>query len=55
MIGRVWGDALAFEDWALGLRPRAALRVWLGLARAKARATELAKAWVKRALGWKKS
>jgi len=49
MIGRIWGDALTFEDWALGLRPGAALRVWLGLRQVKARA----KAWVKRALGRK--
>jgi hypothetical protein len=55
MIGRVWGDALAFEDWALGLRAGAALGVWLGLARAKAAARERVKAWIKRALGRKRT
>jgi len=55
MIGRVWGDALTFEDWAVGLRPGAALGVWLGLARVRADAREGLKRWVKRALGRKKS
>jgi len=55
MIGRVWSDALAFEDWALGLRTEAALGVWLGLARARVAARERAKAWIKRALGRKQS
>jgi hypothetical protein len=55
MIGRVWGDALAFEDWAIGLRPGAALGVWLGLARAKAAARERVKRWVNAALGRKQS
>ncbi len=42
MIGRVWGDLLAFEDVALGLRPEGgrALSIWLALARAKAAARE---------------
>src|SRR5439155_606353 len=41
-------DALAFEDWALPLRPGAErpLRVWLVLAKAKA----AARAWLKMAL-----
>jgi hypothetical protein len=55
MIGRVWGDALAFEDMALALRPAAALGAWLRLARAKAGASEQAKAWIKRALGRKRT
>ncbi len=48
MIGRVWGDALAFEDVAMGLAPGSerSLAIWLALARAQARL----KQWVKRAL-----
>lgn len=57
MIGRVWGDAVVFDDWALGLRPGAerALALWLALAKAAARASEQTKAWVKRALGRKRT
>ena len=45
MIGRVWGDALAFEDWALGLRAGSErpLRIWAAAAQAKAWAREAAK------------
>lgn len=53
MIGRVWGDTLAFEDWALALRPGAdrPLRVWLALARARV----ALKRWVGQALRRKRS
>jgi Acetyltransferase (GNAT) domain len=56
MIGRLWGDLLAFEDIALGLRPGASrrLRVWVALARARATAREALKRLVFRALGRKR-
>jgi CelD/BcsL family acetyltransferase involved in cellulose biosynthesis len=38
MIGRVWRDELSFDDWALGTGR--ALRFWLWLERARARARE---------------
>ena len=53
MIGRVWGDALTFDDVAMGLRPGAVLGLWLGLAKAKATAREQLKRWAYRALGRK--
>ena len=42
MIGRVWGDALAFEDIAAALSPEAArpLGVWVALERARRAARE---------------
>jgi CelD/BcsL family acetyltransferase involved in cellulose biosynthesis len=57
MIGRVWSDTLAFEHWVMGLTPESgrALAIWLALASAKAGAREMAKRWVKRALGRKRS
>ena len=50
MIGRVWGETLAFEDWAISLRPGAdrPLRVWLALARAKAGARDMLKRALRR-------
>jgi hypothetical protein len=57
MIGRVWGDALEFEHWGMGLSPRRErpLAVWMALARAKADARETLKGWIYRALGRKRS
>jgi CelD/BcsL family acetyltransferase involved in cellulose biosynthesis len=53
MIGRVWGDTLAFEDWALGLRAESGrpLAIWVMLARAKAGAREWLKRGIYRMLG----
>jgi CelD/BcsL family acetyltransferase involved in cellulose biosynthesis len=50
MIGRVWADALAFEDVALALRPEGGrpLAIWLALDRLKGRAREAAKRLVHR-------
>ena len=50
MIGRVWGDALAFDDWALGLRPEGErpLGIWVALGKARAGARELLKTNVNR-------
>ena len=53
MIARVWGDVLAFEDIALGLRVNGerALRVWAAAAQAKAGARAAAKRWAQRLMG----
>jgi CelD/BcsL family acetyltransferase involved in cellulose biosynthesis len=53
MIGRVWGDALTFEDLALALRSKRALGIWLGLGRLKARGREAVKGAVNRRMGRK--
>jgi CelD/BcsL family acetyltransferase involved in cellulose biosynthesis len=48
MIGRVWNDALLFEDVALGLRSERALAFWLALSKAKALARERLKRALRR-------
>ena len=53
MIGRVWGDTLAFEDLALALQGERALAIWLGLERWKAHARAGLKRTVNRGLGRK--
>ncbi len=57
MIGRVWEDALAFEDWAVGLRAESGrpLAIWVALGRARAGAREGLKRAVYWALGRKRS
>ena len=50
MIGRVWGDALTFQDLALGLRGERALAISLGLDSLKARARDAVKRAVNRGL-----
>jgi CelD/BcsL family acetyltransferase involved in cellulose biosynthesis len=55
MIGRVWGDALEFEDLAMALRSEQALRIWLALAQMRGQGREALKRWVKKALGRKRS
>ena len=57
MIGRVWGDTLEFEHWALGLSPERGrpLTIWLTLSQARARAREGLKRWFKYALGRKRT
>jgi hypothetical protein len=56
MIGRLWGDQLAFEDIALGLCTNASrpLRAWVALARGRAAAREALKRLLYRALGRKR-
>jgi CelD/BcsL family acetyltransferase involved in cellulose biosynthesis len=55
MIGRVWKDQIAFDDWALGTGGGAALRFWLGLDRARTRARDWLKRIVLRLLGRKRT
>ena len=57
MIGRVWGDGLVFDDWALGLAPGsgAALRFWLGVERACTKPREALKRVINSALGRKRA
>jgi Acetyltransferase (GNAT) domain len=56
MIGRLWGDQLAFEDIALGLRVGASrpLRAWVALAWVQAAVREALKRLLYRALGRKR-
>ncbi len=51
MIGRVWGDGLAFQDLAVALRGERGLSMWLALGRLKARMRARLKRAVNRALG----
>ena len=53
MIGRVWSDALEFEEIALGLRPEGGrpLIIWMALERAKARIRAALKRSINRARG----
>ena len=55
MIGRIWGDALEFEDIALPLRPggERVRKLWLALRRMRRVARDRLKRWVNRALGRK--
>ena len=57
MIGRVWGDWLAFEERAMALQPEGGrpLAIWVAAARAKGWVRERVKGWVNRALGRKRS
>jgi CelD/BcsL family acetyltransferase involved in cellulose biosynthesis len=53
MIGRVWGDVLAFEDLAVGLRGARALAIWLAMERWRAGARAAVKQAINRGLGRK--
>jgi CelD/BcsL family acetyltransferase involved in cellulose biosynthesis len=57
MINRVWPDKLAFEDWAVALRPEGErpLAMWAALAQARASAREAVKRGAYRALGRKRA
>jgi len=55
MIGRVWGDALILEDWAMALRGERPLAIWLALAKAKAAVRRALKHGLKAALGHRRS
>jgi len=53
MIGRVWADALLFEDLGVALRGERALSIWLALGRLKTRGREGLKRAINRGLGRK--
>ena len=53
MIGRVWSDALSFEDLAVALRGERALTIWLALGRLQTRARAGVKRAINRGLGRK--
>ena len=55
MIGRVWGDGLAFEDLAVALRGARGLAIWLRLGRWGARARAGLKRAINRGLARKSS
>ena len=57
MIGRVWSEAVEFEDWAFVLRPggERALAIWVAAAWAKTRARDAVKRLAKQVLGRNRS